>query len=172
MKRLTEIVEASASELKIKDIDINVLIDMLQDAFAEEINAWFAYKIVIPFLNGQERVNIAKFYEEAAKDELEDHAAWLLERINQLGGKPDKILSPDKLNKTATHKYIVPNKDFDVKKSLKENIEAEKGAIETYVKLEEFVKGKDPVTHRKVKSILADEQEHLSELQDLLKDIK
>lgn len=173
MKSINDIVnEATKDELKITGLDINELIDKLQDALAEEYNAWYAYKVVCPFLSGPERVNTVDLYEEQAKDELEDHAEWLIERINQLGGKPDKVISPDMWNKTATHKYIVPESTFDVIKSIKQNIDAELGAIETYTELEKFTRGKDVATHRKIKSILADEQEHLSNLQDLLADME
>ena len=59
-----------------------------------------------------------------------------------------------------------------MKKSLLQNIEAEKGAIETYIELVNYTKGIDPVTHRKMKQILADEQEHLTELNDFFADIQ
>ena len=148
------------------------LVHKLQVAFAEEINAWYQYLIVIPFLHGQERKNIEDFYKTAAEDEYEDHALWLLNRINELGHTPDEILDIYQLNNVADHKFIVPNNDFDVKKSLLQNVEAEKGAIETYADLVNFTKGVDPVTHRKMKQILADEEEHLSELNDFLADLK
>ena len=47
-----------------------------------------------------------------------------------------------------------------------------KGAIETYTALEAVTRGNDVVTNRKVKEILADEQEHLQNLIDLYKDIR
>lgn len=154
------------------DVYNNELVHKLQVAFAEEINAWYQYLIVIPFLHGQERKNIEEFYKTAAEDEYEDHALWLLNRINELGHTPDEILDMYQLNNLADHKFIIPNNDFDVKKSLLQNIEAEKGAIETYIDLVNFTKGIDPVTHRKMKQILADEQEHLTELNDFLADIQ
>ena len=100
------------------------------------------------------------------------HVGETLNRINELGQTPDEILDMYQLNNLADHKFIIPNNDFDVKKSLLQNIEAEKGAIETYIDLVNFTKGVDPVTHRKMKQILADEQEHLTELNDFLADIQ
>ena len=173
MKDLKDLVsEASVSELQIKGIDAKKLIGLLQDALAEEYNAWYAYIVVCPFLVGNERTETIELYKKNAEDELNDHAAWLIERISQLNGKPTEVLSPDMWNKTATHKYIMPNTKFDVMASLQENIKAEQGAIETYTKLEQLTRDKDIVTNNKAKAILADEQEHLQELQDLLADLK
>ena len=60
------------------------LIDKLQIALAEEFNQWYMYTIVRPYLVGLERNEIVELYEEQAKDELEDHAYWLMERISQV----------------------------------------------------------------------------------------
>ena len=160
------------------------LINKLQDALAEEFNQWYMYTIVRPFLVGLERANVVELYDTQAKDELEDHAYWLMERISQLGGTPDLVLSPDMWNHVATHKYIIPevihqNPDMnnitpgvDVVSSLYQNIAAEEGAIETYSNLELFTRDRDVVTNTKIKEILADEQEHLQALKDLVADIE
>lgn len=171
MKNLSEYVnEASKTELNL-NIDVNVLLEKLQVALAEEFNAWYQYFIVCPYAFGNERSEIVETFKEQAKDELEDHACWLMERINQLGAEPINVISPDMWNKTAEHKYLAPT-NFDIITLLEQNIEAEIGAIETYTELEKFTRDKDVVTNTKIKEILADEQEHLQNLQDLLKDIK
>jgi bacterioferritin len=171
MKKLNQVVnEATNNDLKI-DIDINELSQLLLEALAEEYNAWYAYTIVIPFLFGQERKEVCELYKETAEDELNDHAAWLLERLSQLNITPDRILSPDDWNVIAPHKYIKPDSSFNVVKSLQQNIQAEKDAIETYTKIEKILRDKDIVSHAKIKEILADEQEHLTDLEDLLNDI-
>ncbi|MBO6271652.1 hypothetical protein J6O48_02595 [bacterium] len=61
---------------------------MLTNAYLEEISAFYAYFTVIPYLVGQDRTSIANFYKDAAKDELYDHAEWILKRISELGGIP------------------------------------------------------------------------------------
>lgn len=171
-EQLTEANENIADKVDDPEKYNKELVHKLQVAFAEEINAWYQYFVVIPFLHGKERKNIEDFYKTAAEDEYEDHAVWLLNRINELGHTPDEVLDMYNLNKLAAHKFIKPNKEFDVKESLQQNIEAEKGAIETYIDLVNFTKGIDPVTHRKMKQILADEQEHLTELNDFFADIQ
>ena len=142
---------------------------MLSDALAEEFNAWYAYTIIIPFLYGPLRPDIVEFFKETAKDELEDHAYWLMERLNQLGVELSNVSDPAFWNTVATHKYIYPTND--TLGAIQNNIKAEQGAIETYTKLEVFTRDKDIVTNCKIKEILKDEQEHLSDLYDLRKDI-
>lgn len=172
MKSLSQTVsEASFSDLMIKNLENKDLVTLLQSALAEEYLQWYQYTVVIPFAVGQDRVNIVEAFKEHAKDELEDHAAWLIERINQLDGVPTLVDEPSKWNLCAVHKYITPKPPYDVCTLLEQNIQSEKGAIETYTALEAVTRHNDIVTNRKVKEILADEQEHLQNLIDLHKDI-
>lgn len=172
MKSLSQTVsEASFSDLMIKNLENKDLLTLLQSALAEEYLQWYQYTVVIPFAVGHDRVNIVEAFKEHAKDELEDHAAWLIERINQLDGVPTLVDEPSKWNLCAVHKYITPKPPYDVCTLLEQNIQSEKGAIETYTALEAVTRHNDIVTNRKVKEILADEQEHLQNLIDLHKDI-
>ena len=173
MKSLSQTVsEASFSDLMIKNLENKDLVTLLQSALAEEYLQWYQYTVVIPFAVGQDRVNVVEAFKEHAKDELEDHAAWLIERINQLDGVPTLVDEPSKWNLCAVHKYITPKPPYDVCTLLEQNIQSEKGAIETYTALEAVTRHNDIVTNRKVKEILADEQEHLQNLIDLYKDIR
>lgn len=65
---------------------------------------------------------------------------------------------------------IEDSNQIDVYQSLLDNIEAEKGAIETYRELEEMTRNVDVVSNDKIKQILADEIEHLQELEDFIAD--
>ncbi len=151
------------------------IIGLMKNALKEEFNAWYGYVIVKEWLAGSDRKDIEKFYEEAAKDELEDHGYWLMKRINQLGGTIEDISMSPNSWQTAIHKYIAPTWEKDnisIKKSLEDNIKNEEGAIETYENLVKITDGIDPASNSKLKEILADEQEHLQELKDFLQDIK
>lgn len=165
MKNLESFIFESSSQI----------IDEMKNALKEELNAWYGYVIVKEWLKGTDRKDIEKFYEDTAKDELEDHGYWLMKRINQLGGTIEDIsMSPSSWD-TAKHKYIAPTwtKDnIDIKKSLEDNIKNEEGAIETYHNLVKITEDVDPVSNSKLKEILADEEEHLQELKDFLQDIK
>jgi len=159
----------------INEAEGSKIIDAMKNALKEELNAWYGYVIVKEWLKGTDRKDIEKFYEDTAKDELEDHAYWLMKRINQLGGTIEDISMSPNSWETANHKYIAPtwSKDnIDIKKSLEDNITNEKGAIETYEELVKMTEEVDPASNSKLKEILADEQEHLQELKDFLQDIK
>ena len=159
----------------INEAEGSKIIDAMKNALKEELNAWYGYVIVKEWLKGTDRKDIEKFYEDTAKDELEDHGYWLMKRINQLGGTIEDItMSPNSWD-SAKHKYIAPTwtKDnIDIKKSLEDNIKNEEGAIETYEELVKMTEDVDPTSNSKLKEILADEQEHLQELKDFLQDIK
>lgn len=159
----------------INEAEGSKIIDAMKNALKEELNAWYGYVIVKEWLKGTDRKDIEKFYEDTAKDELEDHAYWLMKRINQLSGTIEDISMSPNSWETANHKYIAPtwSKDnIDIKKSLEDNITNEEGAIETYEELVKMTEEIDPASNSKLKEILADEQEHLQELKDFLQDIK
>lgn len=153
----------------VKNPAISIL-DALQVALAEEFMAWYQYTIAAPYLFGAERNGVLELFQENAKDEFEDHASWLMDRIKQLGGTPHRIWHPSSLNNIATHKYL-HIEDLSTVEMLKLMIESEIGAIDTYVAIEKLTKDVDPVTNDKIISILADEQQHKADLEKYLTDI-
>ena len=158
----------------INEAEGSKIIDAMKNALKEELNAWYGYIIVKEWLTGTVHKDIEKFYEDTAKDELKDHAYWLMKRINQLGGTIEDITMSPNSWETATHKYIAPTwlkNNIDIKKSIEDNIKNEEGAIETYEELVKVTDGVDPASNSKLKQILADEQEHLQELQDFIQDL-
>lgn len=184
MKKLSE----SFADKIINPELLPIIIEKLKNALKEEFNAWYGYIIVKEYLCGLNRKDVEKFYEDTAKDELEDHGYWLMKRINELGGIIDDIANSPASWLTAKHTYISPtwvNKYYDkskgiendnlainIKDSIEINIKNELGAIETYNELIDLAKqANDYITERKCKEILADEQEHLQELEDFLDDI-
>lgn len=166
MKKLT---------LTINEASNNEIIDALKNALKEEFIAWYGYIIVKEWLTGVNRKEMEKFYEDTAKDELEDHAYWIMKRINQLGGTIEDISQSPAVLETAAHKYLSPiwkNGNVDIIESIKTNIKNEEGAIETYEALVKMTEDIDPISNTKLKEILADEQDHLQELKDFLNDLK
>lgn len=152
----------------------NLILDKLYNAYKEEIATWYYYTTVSEFLCGPSRKNVAEFYEETAKDEFEDHAKWILKRISQLGGNPSSVTVLSSLLST-THQYINPivanENNISVLMSLNDAKQMELDAIETYRDLEEKTRNIDVVTNKRIKEILADEEEHLQEIEDFLCDI-
>ena len=111
-----------------------------------------------------------------------------MKRIAELDGTIEDITSSPASWLTAEHTYISPKWSgkydkqdiisddgeivIDIYDSLIQNIENEKGAIESYRELIEIATlSKDYTTERKCKEILADEEEHLQLLQDMANDI-
>ena len=173
MKKLSEylITEEQVKNWEDDEQYMSELVLKLENALAEEFIAFYQYTMARPFIHGKERNKLETVLKDNAKDELEDHAYWLLERLDQLKRQPETIKDIDELNKFAKHKYIIPVVT-DVKSIIEDNIKAEQGAIETYLELEEFTRDKDIVTHTKVEEILSDEREHLHLLEQVLRDIK
>ncbi len=170
MKKLSEYFISEVKNWEKDEQYISELVPKLENALAEELIAFYQYTMAWPFIHGKERNKLETILKDNAKDELEDHAYWLLNRLDQLKRQPETIKDIDKLNSYAKHKYIIPVVT-DVKSIIEDNIKAEKGAIETYIELEEFTRDKDIVTHTKIEEILSDEREHLQLLEKVLKDI-
>lgn len=154
-------------QLVSKDIYDNML-----SAYSEEISSWYFYLITRDFLVGDQFKEVEKLFEKNGKDELEDHAYWLLERMNQLNLSPEPVSKLDDLNVKAFHKYIVPlfNADgkVDTLDILEKAKQSEEAAIETYQKLIQMTDRIDPVSNLKYKEILSDEEEHLSDIMDMI----
>ena len=91
MKTLTKLNEAY-SDAWLDSESKRLIIEKLKNALKEELNAWYGYIIVKDFIVGSQRPDVAKLYEETAKDELEDHAYWLMKRINELDGTIEDII--------------------------------------------------------------------------------
>jgi len=101
-------------------------------------------------------------FAEHAKDEAE-HADMIGERINQLGGKPN--LNPDGLPSRSATQYV---EGSTLESMIKENLVAERIAIETYREMIRYFSNHDPTTRRMLETILAKEEEHANDMQDLL----
>src|SRR5437016_5236460 len=97
-----------------------------------------------------------------AKEE-EEHLDLLAERINQLGGKPN--LNPDGVGSRAASEYAEGENLVDM---IKEDLVAERVAIETYREMVRYFGDRDPTTRVLLERILAQEEEHANDMHDLL----
>jgi ferritin-like protein len=150
---------------------------LLLSALSEEFNAWYFYLITKEFIIGQHFKQIKELFEETAKDELEDHAYWLIERLNQIGYSIEQIAHPSSWANLAEHPYIKPifkeDGSIEPKNVLEQAIQSELDAIATYTNLVEFTNAiKDSTSNLKLREILADEEEHLSDLRDIYESMK
>ena len=101
-------------------------------------------------------------FAQHAKEE-EQHLDLLTERINQLGGKPN--LNPEGLASRAASEYVEGDNLVDM---LKEDLVAERVAIETYRDMVRYFGDNDPTTRVMLEHILAQEEEHANDMHDLL----
>ncbi len=149
-------------------VEVVKLLGLLNKAYADEWLAYYQYWVGSKVACGRMRGIIAGELAEHAAEELK-HAEMLTERIITLGGTP--LLKPEDILKEANCGYDAPS-DPDTVKLLKQNIKGEQCAIETYKKLLDFVKDKDPITYHLVLEILEDEVEHEEDLEALFCDMK
>lgn len=158
---------AQTSQYIIRD-KLGEILDLLNQAYAEEWLASYQYWIGAKVAVGQMRPSVVEEFEEHARQELE-HADWLADRIIQLGGTP--VLSPNEWFTIAKCRYEAPE-DPTVPALLKQNLTAERCAVSHYQQLCELCDGVDFVTLRLAEKILAEEEEHEQEIEDFIEDIE
>ncbi len=137
-------------------------ITLLNHAVATEIVCVLRYKFHAVCATGLASEAVKQEFAQHAKEE-EAHLDLLAERINQLGGKPN--LSPDGLLSRAASEYTEGENLVDM---IKENLVAERIAIETYREMVRYFGERDPTTRVMLEHILAQEEEHANDMHDLL----
>ena len=113
---------------------------------------------------GINRARVSSEFTEHAESER-GHVMRLAERISQLSGQPD--FDPATITKRA-HTTYETFADEDLQGMLRENLAAERVVITTYQEIIRWIGDADPTTRRLLEDILADEEEHASDLIDLL----
>ncbi|MGE5537093.1 MAG: ferritin-like domain-containing protein [Gemmatimonas sp.] len=103
----------------------------------------------------------AEFLEHAQEEQ--QHADEVAARITQLNGEPD--YNPETLM-TRSHSQF--DHEQDLIAMIKEDLVAERIAIETYLEIVRWLGEEDPTTRRIIEGILAKEEEHAEDLVNLL----
>jgi len=142
--------------------DVKQTIDLLQTALATEIVCVLRYTMHNVAAVGIDSEAVKSEFAEHAADERE-HMEKLAERINQLGGTPN--FNPEGLQTRSATEYGHAEKLIDM---IKENLIAERIAVEHYRELIRFFGDKDPTTRIMLEGILAQEEEHANDMHDLL----
>jgi bacterioferritin len=142
--------------------DREQVIKLLNEALATEIICTLRYRHDYFMARGIKAKVVAAELLEHANQELE-HADSIAERIVQLGGEPD--FNPDTFKARAHAEYRPSTKVADM---LRENLIAERIAIDSYREFIQYLGDKDSTTKRMLESILAVEEEHADDLADLL----
>ncbi len=137
-------------------------IELLQGALATEIVCVLRYTMHYVAAVGIDSESVKQEFEEHANDERE-HADKIANRINQLGGVPN--LNPEGLTIRSATEYGNAETLIDM---IKENLIAERIAVEHYRELIRFFGEKDPTTRTMLEGILAQEEDHANDMHDLL----
>lgn len=143
--------------------DRQTVIKVLNDALATEIVCVLRYKRHHFMAKGIHAQSVAAEFAQHAAEE-QGHADLIAERIVQLGGAPD--YSPTGLA-TRSHSEYVEGKDLA--DMIKEDLVAERIAVDSYGELIRYIGDNDPTTRVMLEGILANEEEHAEDLSSLLK---
>jgi len=142
--------------------DARRTIEILQAVLATEIVCVLRYSMHAVAASGISSNAVrAEFATHA--DEERKHMMEVAERINQLGGKPD--FNPEGLATRAASQYA---EGTDLVDMIRENLIAERIAVDHYRELIRYFGDGDPTTRVMLEGILTVEEEHANDMHDLL----
>ncbi|HXB20447.1 MAG TPA: ferritin-like domain-containing protein, partial [Candidatus Solibacter sp.] len=142
--------------------DVDKTIEILNEALATEIVCVLRYMHHYFMATGVHGKAAANEFKEHA-DEERQHADMVAERIQQLGGKPD--FNPKNLVERSASHYVEGETLADM---IREDLIAERMVIELYQDMIRYFANDDPTTRLMIEQLLRDEEEHASDLADLL----
>jgi bacterioferritin len=145
--------------------DRETVIKLLNEALATEIVCVLRYKRHYFMAQGIHSEPIAAEFLQHANEE-QGHADQIAGRIVQLGGSPN--FSPDGLLMRSHSEYVEGNTLLEM---IKEDLVAERVAIDSYTEMIRYVGEKDITTRRMLEGILAVEEEHADDLSKFLADL-
>lgn len=160
-KRAREHIDAGAVTVGY-GADRETVIRLLNEALATEIVCTLRYRWHHFMARGIQSSAVADEFLAHANEE-QGHADQIAERIVQLGGEPD--FSPDTLSARSHAEYVVSPSLVEM---IKEDLVAERVAIDSYREMVQYLGEDDPTTRRLMESILAVEEQHADELANLL----
>ena len=142
--------------------DIPTAVRILNEALATEIVCVLRYKRHYFMASGIHAQSVRQEFLQHANEE-QGHADQIAERITQLRGEPN--FSPEGLASRSHSEYQEGKSLTDM---IKEDLVAERVAIESYSEMIKYFGDKDPTTRRMLEEILAKEEEHADDLVTLL----
>jgi len=145
--------------------DRETVIRLLNEALATEIVCVLRYKRHYFMAQGIHSDPIAQEFLTHANEE-QGHADQIAGRIVQLGGSPN--FSPEGLLTRSHSEYVEGSTLLDM---IKEDLVAERVAIDSYTEMIRYVGDNDYTTRRMLEGILAIEEEHADDLSSFLADL-
>jgi bacterioferritin len=137
-------------------------VEILQSVLATELVCVLRYTQHSIAASGLSSQSVKKEFAEHAKEE-HGHALQVAERITQLGGTPD--FNPETLTRRSASQFAPGENLVDM---IKENLIAERIAVEHYQELVRYFADHDPTTRTMLEGILKVEEDHADEMHDLL----
>lgn len=145
--------------------DRETVIRLLNEALATELVCVLRYKRHFFMAKGIHAESVKAEFLQHANEEMA-HADLLAKRITELGGEPN--FSPIGLSDRSHAEYVAGD---NLNAMIKEDLIAERIAIESYREMIAYLGTNDPTTQRMLKEILAMEEEHAEDLASLLSNI-
>jgi bacterioferritin len=146
--------------------DAEQLCKVLNDALATEIVCVLRYKRHYFMAHGIASESVkAEFLVHANEEQA--HADSIAGRIVQLGGAPN--LNPEGMATRAHSEYV---EGASLRDMIREDLVAERVAIESYREIIAWLSGKDSTTRKMLEGILAVEEEHAEDMASLLAGLK
>ena len=138
------------------------VVKLLNEALATEIVCVLRYKRHFFMATGINADSVAAEFNQHAAEE-QQHADQIAARIVQLNGEPN--LNPEGLTSRSHAEYVEGENLVDM---IKEDLVAERIAIDSYREMINYIGNKDTTTKRMLENILAMEEEHADDLVGLL----
>ena len=145
--------------------DRDTVVKLLNEALATEIVCVLRYKRHYFMASGINAEGVAAEFLQHANEE-QGHADLIAQRIVQLGGAPN--FSPEGLLARSHAEYVEGETLLDM---IKEDLVAERIAIDSYREMINYLGNDDPTTRRMLESILAMEEEHADDLVSLMQEL-
>ena len=146
--------------------DRTTVVKLLNEALATEIVCVLRYRRHHFMAVGINADSVAQEFLQHAVEE-QGHADQIAGRIVQLNGEPN--FSPEGLLSRSHAEYVEGDDLIDM---IKEDLVAERIAIDSYREMIGYIGDKDTTTKRMLEGILAMEEEHADDLVGLLEKIR
>jgi bacterioferritin len=145
--------------------DREVVVKLLNEALATELVCILRYKRHYFMASGINADAVAQEFLQHANEE-QGHADQIAARIVQLKGEPN--FSPKGLATRSHAEYVEGDDLLDM---IREDLVAERIAIDSYGEMIRYIGDKDISTRRMLEGILAMEEEHADDLSSMLEEM-
>lgn len=145
--------------------DRATVVKLLNEALATEIVCTLRYRRHYFMASGINAESVAQEFLQHANEE-QQHADQIAARIVQLKGEPN--FNPEGLLTRSHAEYVEGDSLIDM---IKENLVAERIAIDSYREMINYFGNDDPTTRRMIEEILAVEEEHADDLVNMLEEM-